>query len=73
MKKYLVEGDNEEEYRGFVVPETIKTLPSVNHKVEIFWPKDDKYYPGTVTSIEKHNDKRHIKYDNGDEATFDFT
>ena len=42
VKKYLVEEDKEEENNGLVASEPTVTLPSVNEKVEVFWPKDEK-------------------------------
>ena len=47
-------------------------LPSANHKVEIFWPKA-KYYLGIEPNMDDMTDKRHVKYDDGDEEILDFT
>ena len=69
----MVENEKEEEISGIALSEPIQALPSVNDKVEVFWPKDDRHYPGTVANINNDTGKRHVKYDDGDEETLDFT
>ena len=49
-----------------------RLLPQVNQKVEVLWPKDEKYYPGTIVSIDEATQKRHILYDYGDKEFLDF-
>ena len=43
----------------------------VGKRVEVFWPKDDRYYPGVVTSYKRDGGTFHhtIRYDDDDEET----
>lgn len=40
-------------------------LPSVGNRLEVFWPIDQSFYPGTVSAVDA--DGHHISYDDGDE------
>lgn len=40
--------------------------PSIGTKVEVFWPKDKKYYPGTISEYFTDSNKYKIKYDDGE-------
>jgi hypothetical protein len=54
------------------------TLPAPNYaqtvqvgtKLSVYWPKDDQYYPGTVTSINRRGFFK-VTYDDGQEETLD--
>ncbi len=71
VKPYLTEENDEVE--GILRNEATRTLPHVNERVEVYWPKYEKYYPGTIVSIDDKSKKRHILYDDGDEEILDFS
>ncbi len=57
---------------GIMCNEPARSLPQVNQKVEVLWRKDEKYYSGTIFSIDEATQKRHILYDDGDKEFLDF-
>lgn len=44
-------------------------LPEFGSNVEVYWPLDDKLYPGTVASINEDDNKYIINYSDGDIET----
>jgi len=48
-------------------------LPSIGDNLEIYWPLEKQYYPGTVVSIDADTEKFNIDYDDGDKETLDLT
>lgn len=40
-------------------------LPGVGDSVEVYWPLDESYYPGNVSSINEGENKYHIEYNGG--------
>ncbi len=44
---------------------------NVGDKIEVYWPDDDKYYPGTVLSYCEQSGKHSIHYHDGDKETLD--
>lgn len=46
-------------------------LPSVGDDVEVYWPEDEAYYPGTVAAINEDDSKYHIGHDDGDNEVLD--
>ena len=48
-------------------------MPDVGNRVEVFWPKDEKYYPGVITAIDPETQKRHVDYEDGDKEILDFS
>ncbi len=55
-KPFCKEG--EETVDGILCNEPERSRPQVNRKVEVLWPKDEKYYPRTIISIEETTRKR---------------
>lgn len=46
---------------------SVSNTPALNSHIKIFWTKDNQWYPGIVTKIDKHS--TYIKYDDGDTRT----
>ncbi len=42
-------------------------FPTVGEKIEVFWPDDDKYYPGTVVTNNEDTNTYQVDYDDGDQ------
>ncbi len=40
--------------------------PNVGDGVEVYWPKDDSFNRGTVTSLNQETQEYHVNYDDGD-------
>lgn len=43
-----------------------KAIPHVCNKIEVYWPHDAQYYPGTVKSISEEDNIHEILYEDGD-------
>ena len=70
VKKYLTEEENDD---GILSKEASRKMPDIGNRVEVFWPKDEKYYPGIITAIDPETQKRHVDYDDGDKEILDFS
>ena len=46
--------------------------PSVGGRVEVYWPKDDKYYSGKIESYNMIEDTHHVLYGDGDKEDLNF-
>lgn len=57
-----IPSDKEENLLGEVFPQ-----PSVGDAIEVYWPDDDKFYPGKVTSFTPNTGDIHVHYDDGDQ------
>ena len=40
---------------------------AIGTRVDIYWPKDKKYYRGIVHAFDAKSQRRHVVYDDGDE------
>ena len=40
---------------------------AVGMRVDVFWPKEKKYYRGIVNSFDADSQRHHVIYDDGDE------
>ena len=49
VKKYLTEEDEED---GILAKDSFGKLPNLRDRVEVFWPKDEKYYPRIIATID---------------------
>jgi len=47
----------------------LMSIPSIGEKIEVYWPLEAQFYPGTVNSIE--DDKVVVHYDDGDTETLE--
>lgn len=47
-------------------------IPNVGDKVEVYWPLDNTYYPGTIES-EQEDGKLSVAYDDGDMEILNFS
>ena len=46
---------------------------AIGTRVDVYWPKDKKYYRGIVRAFDEKSQRRHVVYDDGDEEkTLDF-
>ncbi len=42
------------------------SLPQIGQDVEVYWPLDQKFYPGVIDSIDPKTQEHHITYEDGD-------
>ena len=69
-KKYLTE---EEDDDGILGKESPRKLPDIGDTVEVFWQKDEKYYPVIIAAIGPETQKRHVDDGDDDKEILDFS
>lgn len=47
--------------------------PEVGDEVEVYWPIDDKFYPGLVVTVDDKDTKYHITYTDGEEEVLNIS
>lgn len=52
--------------------ERLSRMPDTGDNIELYWPDDDTFYPGTVSSINE-DQKYNIDYDDGEKETLELS
>ena len=63
----------EHKEEGILAEGSPRKLSDAGDRVEIFWPKDLKYYNVIIAAIGPEAQKRHIDYGDDDKDIFDFS
>ena len=53
--------------------ENLTSLPSIGDSIEIYWPLDDVFYAGKVSSINNDDNKYNIDYADGEKESLDLS